>query len=439
MKKASVLALMVMTLLAAPFSFSSQEAAAATRKIVFWSDQSEPWQQEVIKGMIGEFESKNPEVKVEVEYIAFKDRQAKLTAALAGGTLPEVALLSSQYATSLPAEGLMASLDDVVTALGGANSFYSVSLSLATYQGHYYSLPYSTIPVVFWYRKDLLGKQGLKPPQTWEDLQKTSKALTEQGAGKYFGLGLPYGRGEWTEEAFRIIALWPAGGKVLDQSDNVVFNSPETVKALSFYKSLYPYAPTGSETWGYTETMNSFVSGSVAMALYYGRTLKNLEQFSPDILANTAAVLPPKDKYQATSNPPQSIGVFKNSKYPELGKEFLKFFLTSDYYVKFLWATPGHNLPVLKSKANAWRQQPLLQKYPEIVDTLLKANEAGMGFSPTKEPGLPSASMYWQAIRGSNVIPDAVQRVTLKNEDPQKAAEWAEKELKKIIAESKPK
>ncbi len=439
MKKASVLALTVIALLAATFSFSSQEAAAATRKIVFWSDQSEPWQQEIIKGMIGEFESKNPEVKVEVEYIAFKDRQAKLTAALAGGTLPEVALLSSQYATSLPAEGLMASLDDVVAALGGANSFYPVSLSLAMYQGHYYSLPYSTIPVVLWYRKDLLGKQGLKPPQTWEDLQKTSKALTEQGAGKYFGLGIPYGRGEWTEEAFRIIALWPAGGKVLDASDHVVFNSPETVKALSFYKSLYPYAPTGSETWGYTETMNSFVSGSVAMALYYGRTLKNLEQFSPDILANTGAVLPPKDKFQATSNPPQSIGVFKNSKYPELGKEFLKFFLTSDYYVKFLWATPGHNLPVLKSKANAWRQQPLLQKYPEIVDTLLKANEAGLGFSPTKEPGLPSASMYWQAIRGSNVIPDAVQRVTLKNEDPQKAAEWAEKELKKIIAESKPK
>jgi hypothetical protein len=36
------------------------------------------------------------------------------------------------------------------------------------------------------------------------------------------------------------------------------------------------------------------------------------------------------------------------------------------------------------------------------------------------------------------VIPDTVQRVTLKNEDPKKAAEWAEKELKKIIAESKP-
>lgn len=429
----SMITLLCMLLL--PYHTEAKE----TKNIIFWSDQSEPWQQEVIKGMIGEFESKNPDVKVEVEYIAFKDRQAKMTAALAGGILPEVALLSSHYATSLPAQGVMASLDDTLKDLGGANSFFGASLSLATYEGHYYSLPYSTIPVVLWYRKDLLKNQGLKVPETWDDLLKTAKALTERGAGKYFGLGIPYGRGEWTDEAFRIVALWPAGGKVLDKADNVIFNSPETARALSFYKSLYPYVPTGSESWGYTETMNSFVSGTAAMAIYYGRTLKNLEQFSPDLLPNAGAALPPKDKYQATSNPPQSIGVFKNSKYPDLGKEFLKFFLTSDYYVKFLWATPGHNLPVLKSKANAWRQQPLLQKYPEIVDTLLKANEPGIGFSPTKEPGLPSASQYWQAIRGSNVIPDAVQRVTLKNEEPKKAAEWAEKELKKIIAESKPK
>ena len=414
------------------------DTGAATKNIVFWSDQSEPWQQDVIKGMISDFESKNPDVKVEVEYIAFKDRQAKLTAALAGGTLPEVALLSSHYATSLPAEGVMAQLDDVLKDMGGANSFFGASLSLATYEGHYYSLPYSTIPVVLWYRKDLFQQNGLKPPLTWDDLLKNAKILTEKGSKKYFGIGIPFGRNEWTDEAFRMIALWPAGGRVLDNSDNVVFNSPETVKALNFYKSLYPYTPTGSEAWGYTETMNAFVSGTVGMDLYYGRTLKNLSQYAPDILANTGAVLPPKDKIQATSNPPQSIGVFKNCKYPEIGKAFLKFFLTSDHYVRFLWATPGHNLPVLKSKSAAWRQQELLQKYPEIVDTLLKANEPGIGFSPTKEPGVNRASPYWQAIRGSNVMPDAIQRVTLKNEDPKKAAEWAEKELKKIIAESKP-
>ncbi len=414
-------------------------AGAAAKEIVFWSDQSEPWQQDVIKAMIADFESKNPDVKVNVEYIAFKDRQAKLTAALAGGTPPEVALLSSNYATSLPAQGVMAQLDDAVKDLGGPNSFFGASLSLAMYKGHYYSLPYSTIPVVLWYRKDLLQQNGLKPPTTWDELLKTAKTLTDKGGKKYFGLGVPFGRGEWTDEAFRMMALWPAGGRVLDNSDKVVFNSPETVKALSFYKSLYPFTPTGSETWGYTETMNAYVSGTAAMDLYYGRTLKNLNQYAPDILANTGAILPPKDKIQATSNPPQSIGVFKDCKYPDVGKAFLKFFLTSDHYVRFLWATPGHNLPVLKSKAAAWRQQELLQKYPEIVDTLLKANEPGIGFSPTKEPGVDHASVYWEAIRGSNVMPDAVQRVTLKNEDPKKAAEWAAKELERVIGEVKPK
>ncbi len=63
------------------------------------------------------------------------------------------------------------------------------------------------------------------------------------------------------------------------------------MRALSFYASLYPYAPTGSESWNYAETMNSFVAGKTAMALYYGRTLKNLEQYSPDILSNANVVL----------------------------------------------------------------------------------------------------------------------------------------------------
>ncbi len=59
---------------------------------------------------------------------------------------------------------------------------------------------------------------------------------------------------------------------------------------------------------------------------------------------------------------------------------------------------------------------PLLQKYPEILDTLLKANEPGVGFSPVEEPGNVTASKYWQAIKGATIIPEAVQRVTLKKE-----------------------
>ena len=412
-------------------------AAGETKAIRFWSDQSEPWQQKAITAMVQDFESSHPGVKVEVEYISWKDRQAKMTAALAAQDVPEVALLSSQYATSLPAQGVLKNLDGIVKDLGGPNAFLGASLSLAEYEGHFYTLPYSLIPVVVWYRTDIFSQNGLKPPQTLEEFYNTAKLLAEKGKGKYFALGTPFGRGEYTDEAFRSLALWPMGGSVFNDKMKVVFNSPVTVKALEYYKSLYPFTPPGSDTWGYSETMKSYVSGSTAMTIYFGRVLKNLEEYNPDLLSKTGAFLPPKDKFQRTANPPQSIGVFEKCKYPSEGGEFLKFFMTSKHYVNFLWSTPGHNVPTLKSKVEEWREQELLKKYPEITNVLLQACDAEIGFSPTKAPGNPIASPYWQAIRGAQVMPDSVQKVTLKNEDAKQVAEWAQKEIEKIIEKVK--
>jgi ABC-type glycerol-3-phosphate transport system substrate-binding protein len=68
---------------------------------------------------------------------------------------------------------------------------------------------------------------------------------------------------------------------------------------------------------------------------------------------------------------------------------------------------------------------------------LLKACETDIGFSPTKPPGNPVASPYWQAIRGAQIIPDAVQKATLKNEDPKAVADWAQKELETVIEKFK--
>ena len=360
-----------------------------------------------------------------------------MTAALAAQDVPEVAFLSSQYATSLPAQGALKNLDDLMKSLGGPNAFSGASLSLAMYDGHYYSLPYSTIPVVMWYRKDRFEENGLKPPMTLDEFYNAAKVLSEKGKGKYFALGTPFGRGEFTDEGFACLALWPIGGHVFNEQMKVDFNTPESVKALEFYKSLYAFTPPGSETWEYGDTMKSFVSGSCAMTLYFGRMLKNLEEYSPDTLAKTGAFLPPKGKFQRTVNPPQSIGVFKKSKYSEEGEQFVKFFLTSKHYNEFLWTTPGHSVPTLKSKFDEWRQNDLLKKNPEIMDVLLKACDAEIGFSPTKPPGNSVANPAWQAIRGSQVIPDSVQKVTLKNEDPKAVADWAQKEIEKIIEKFK--
>jgi len=416
----------------------STNCLAQSKEIRFWSDQTEPWQQEVIGKIISKFEELNPDVKVNVEYLSWEDFNNKLVSALATGTEPEVSLFAIQYSATLPAEGVLVPLDDVLEELGGQDAFFESALSISRYKdGKYYTLPYSTLPVLLWYRKDIFEKYNVEPPKTWEDLYEAAKILTEKTPQDMYGIGLPYGRNEWTDGAFRIIALWPAGGKVLDEDENVIFDSLETQKALEYYKSLYPFTPPGSESWSYFETMNSYVTGITAMTLYYGRILVNLKEYSPDILANTGAIIPPKNKYQATVNSPQTIGVFKNSNYPELGKEFLKYFLTSEFYAELLWATPGHSLPVLKAAVNDWRKHPLLEEYPEILDTLLKSIQPGIGFAETKEPGIEKVSPCWMPIRGSDIIPDAIQKVTLNNEKVEEVTAWTAKELKKVISEYK--
>ena len=174
------------------------------------------------------------------------------------------------------------------------------------------------------------------------------------------------------------------------------------------------------------------------MTFYYGRTLKNLQQYNPDILPNTGAFLPPRDKEpQSTVSPPQAIGVFKYSQKPEAGKKFAEFFLKGDNYVKFLWSTPGHAIPVLKSKLEQYRTNELLQQHPDVVAVLFKACELDVGFPPARPRGIPEPSLYWQPIRGANIIPDALQKVVLKNENPKEVLQWAEKELKRVCADFK--
>jgi len=129
------------------------------------------------------------------------------------------------------------------------------------------------------------------------------------------------------------------------------------------------------------------------------------------------------------------MGVFKNSHYPELGKEFLKYFLKNE--LELLWAVPGLALPVLKDAVDAWEKHSLLREYPEIIETLLKATQPGIGFPPTKGPGMEKASSYWLPITASSVVADAIQKVTLKNEKVEEATAWAAKELKDIVSRYK--
>src|SRR3546814_4045195 len=73
---------------------------------------------------------------------------------------------------------------------------------------------------------------------------KLCKALHAKGTPAGMALGNAVGDGSWTSWL-----MWAFGGKMVDDKNNVVINSPETIKALEYAKELYPTFIQGTLGW----------------------------------------------------------------------------------------------------------------------------------------------------------------------------------------------
>jgi len=405
--------------------------------IRFWSDQTDPLQKEAITEMVKEFETKFPNASVKVEYISWKDMHPKLATSAAAKTLPEAATFEDIYNATLPMQGLLLPIDEVVEDIGGPDAFPEGSLSVSKYKGHYYTLPSGIIPTLLWYRKDVFQEHNLKPPRNWEDLMRVSRSLCEDtdkdGRVDRWGLGVPYGRSGMVTR-FLLGLIWSNGGKVFDENLRVVFNSRNNIETLQFFKEMAKLSPPGSSEWDYYKTMDSFVTGLVSSVPYFGRVLQHVYQNNPRIFPHIEGMRIPgvTGKQQYAYVAIRGIGVFKDSKYPDLGKEWVKLFMTSDKHLRFLHATPGHTIPPLKKFQKAWLDHPILKEKKSSLEAIIDQTRFG-GMLP-QEPGNP-VNLAARRIEGENVIPDMVQRILIKGEDVKDALMWATKKIEEIAKE----
>ncbi|GAA5071636.1 multiple sugar transport system substrate-binding protein [Thermocatellispora tengchongensis] len=71
--------------------------------------------------------------------------------------------------------------------------FLSPVVDTAVYQGKLWAVPYSSNAGLLYYRKDILDKEGLKPPKTWAELREQAMTLSAKyDIGGYAGQFLAY-------------------------------------------------------------------------------------------------------------------------------------------------------------------------------------------------------------------------------------------------------
>ncbi|WP_326636454.1 ABC transporter substrate-binding protein [Streptosporangium sp. NBC_01755] len=136
----------------------------------------------------------------------------------------------------------------------------------AVYQGKLWAVPYTSNAGLLYYRKDLLAKQGFKPPKTWEELRTQARTLHERyDIGGYAGQFLAY---EGLTVNFTE-AVQSAGGQILSPDGTEVTMDVAKAKAgLDFLVDGFRegWIPPESLSFKEEESRLAFQEGRLAFA-----------------------------------------------------------------------------------------------------------------------------------------------------------------------------
>lgn len=171
-------------------------------------------------------------VKAEYQGGAYNDLHTKVQAAFAAKNPPAVTLNEITVIRNFAENGMTQPLDPFIRRDSFDMSDYIPGLlSNTQVNGETYGIPYLRSTPLLFYNATLLEQAGLgkAAPKTFEETLAFSRTLTK---GEVVGLSTPITT--WTYEAL----VDSCGGRILTEDDQTaVFNTPEAMKAMTFYQT----------------------------------------------------------------------------------------------------------------------------------------------------------------------------------------------------------
>lgn len=201
------------------------------------------------------------------------DYLQKLTTAIAGSAGPDL-LEIADHVPAFASKNQILPLDDYIekSGLDLTEMFGDRTPKIFQYEGKQYGLPDRSGAMVVYYNKKMFDAAEVDYPSadwSWDDLLDAAKKLTIREAG------------EVKQWGFATITWWPYwmtfmyqnGGRVLDDDNRPVINSPENVEAMEWYNDLawkHKVSPTLRDFANYGEGVGPdqlFAQGKLAMEI----------------------------------------------------------------------------------------------------------------------------------------------------------------------------
>ncbi|MDA8438834.1 MAG: sugar ABC transporter substrate-binding protein [Propionibacterium sp.] len=235
--------------------------------ITFWDDnggvRTPAWQK-----IISDFEKQNPNITVNYVGVGSSSIEQKYNTAIAGGSPPDVGMVSSQYLASLVAQKALVPLDSMYSSSplnGKIDQAMLKSARTDAPDGKLYLMPLTTTFDTLYYRTDWFKKAGLSAPTTWADFFKDAKTLTNSGANQ-FGFTLRGGAGG-TLQLLDALLYYTAPKSFFDGSGQAVIGSSQAASFVQQMADLYRNGetPQADINNGYQQMVSEFDQGEAAM------------------------------------------------------------------------------------------------------------------------------------------------------------------------------
>ena len=434
------------------FSFSTTSLSAVT--IEFWTTETQSDRIKTIQLLMDTFQALNSDITIKLIPVDENDLPSQMAAAAAAGSLPHIIEAGSELNIAFGEEGILdVPLTTELVKKTGEKRFYHGALNMlsASEKGKYYGLPYHGWVQGIWYRKDWFKKADLNPPDTWDNILKAAQALHKPEDNQY-GILVGTKTEVYTEQCFTHFAL-SNGVSEFDEKGKLVFNSPETLETLKFYKKVAEYNPPGPQSW---RARDYYIQGKMAMFFYSTYIMDDLalaeaaagsltseyfsdlkgSTFDPELVSNTGVVTTIKGKDPAGYGAIVALGIIKKQSEEERNavKKLVEFMYEPFSYITFLHMAPGGMNPVLRDIASMpeYLKDPkgVFKKYGwQKVEGVIEGLDTIGSFTTVNGKSFPQSGKIYSKM----IIPRMIYSVTIEGKSPEEALTWAEGEIEKVI------
>ncbi|WP_172840563.1 ABC transporter substrate-binding protein [Virgibacillus phasianinus] len=225
------------------------------------------------------------------------------------------------------------------------DAYFPGTVASGKFNGKQWAMPNYTDAGVLYYRSDIVDE----PPKTWDELiEMAGKYQGEKGtefgyimqAAQYEGL---------ITNAIEYIASY--GGQIVDEENNVVADSPETIKAIKKMKEVVnsDFVPDNITNFKEVDTETAYIEGNSVFARNwpYMQASAADEERSKIVGNSKITTMPAGDEGSASSLGGWMAMINRYSEHPEAAWEFVKF-LTGPEGQK-ITAIHGGRAPTLKA------------------------------------------------------------------------------------------